>query len=117
MVSFLTYASHILSSNAFYLYSETDITSSLWDSSFLNSQSCSEFLQRDVIIDHSKVSVTSVFLFGVRSRPHFLEICTLRKFLQPILDCEAKSSFSRILQGTKVPLKGGMRHGVSLLSW
>jgi hypothetical protein len=106
-----------LSSSACCLYSATDLTSSLWDSSFLNSQSCNECFHRDVLIELSKASVTSVVFLGVRRRPHFLEICPLRKSLQPIFYCDANASLTRILRGTKEPLKGGTCRGVSFLYW
>jgi hypothetical protein len=70
-----------------------------------------------VIIDRSKASMTSVFLFGVRSNSHFYEIRRLMKFLQPILDCEAEVSFKRIFRGMKDPLKGDTCRGVCFLSW
>jgi hypothetical protein len=91
--SMVYYASCILSSNASFLYFVTDIFSSLCDSSFRNSHSCKECLQRADLIDISNACMTSSLCFGIKTLPHFLEIHPLRRFLLPILDCEANASF------------------------
>jgi hypothetical protein len=69
------------------------------------------------MIERSKASVIYVVLLGVRRRTHFFEIRPLRKFLQPIFDCEAKASLTRIFRGTKELLKGGTCQWVYFLSW